>query len=416
MANQGEFGQIYRMLPWVAASRIIPADKVSTVFSVYLTMAPIKFNLRSFNRTVSMGRVHAHHSMIISHSCFCDSSSFFLSRNLTVQTGPITVTQVSLAGRQVNNIYVVNTNEVFGISVIPIDSVTKLRLGQIQWGTWRWLANASLYSLPNYNRDGSLVTNSSARTVVNLVAGTITVTGLALNGTGMYVLQIQMTSTNNEFNVFVTTNSILAKDPKGNFVTDPEAYSSNITFAGDLDALNATDQLEIKRAQVYNYLLSIGMPLISDMIFMKGDNDTIVAIFEVDSWPTNVSNAVSYILSNPNVIPGLSVLSVNINTRTYTVPIPSTTTPTTTTVATTSEESSNNTGLIVGLVVGLVGGLALISTVVGYGIRKHLRSQNRPGIKSQASPPEPTVTDVNASEAAPSIPTQVNLIKIMNPP
>ena len=154
--------------------------------------------------------------MIISQYCLCDSSSFFLSRNLTVQTDPITVTQATLAGRQVNNIYVVNTNEVFSISVIPIDSVTKLRLGQIQWGTWRWQANASLYGLPNYNRDGSLVTNSSARTVVNLVAGTITVTGLALNGTGMYVLQIQMTSTNNDYNVFVTTSSILAKDPKGN--------------------------------------------------------------------------------------------------------------------------------------------------------------------------------------------------------
>lgn len=57
----------------------------------------------------------------------------------------------------------------------------------------------------------------------------------------------------------------------GNFVTDPEAYSSNITFAGDLDALNASDLLEIKRAQVYNYLLSIGMPVISDLLFIKGD-------------------------------------------------------------------------------------------------------------------------------------------------
>ena len=116
-----------------------------------------------------------------------------------------------------NNIYVVNTNEIFSISVIPIDSVTKLRLGQIQWGTWRWLANASLYSLPNFNRVGTLVVNSTSRTVVNLVARTVTVTSLGINGTGMYILQMQMTSTNNEHNVFVTTNGILAKDPKGKF-------------------------------------------------------------------------------------------------------------------------------------------------------------------------------------------------------
>ncbi len=57
---------------------------------------------------------------------------------------------------------------------------------------------------------------------------------------------------------------------QGNFVTDPAAYSSNITFDGDFDALNASNQLEIKRVLIYNYLLSIGMPLISDIVLIKG--------------------------------------------------------------------------------------------------------------------------------------------------
>ena len=180
-----------------------------------------------------------------------------------------------------------------------------------------------------------------------------------------------------------------------------------------MDALNATEQLEITRAQVYNYLLSIGMPLISDMVFMKGDNGTIVAIFEVDSWPTSVSNAVTSILSNPNVIPGLSVLSVNINTRTYTVPTTTTTTTAaasaTTPSAAKSEDNSTNIGLIVGLVVGLVTALALISSIVGYRIHKSIQARNRLGIANPAADPAP-------SGAVPPIPTQVHLIKIMNPP
>ena len=142
-----------------------------------------------------------------------------------------------------------------------------------------------------------------------------------------------------------------------------------------------------------------------------GDNGTIVAIFEVDSWPTNVSNAVSSILSNPSVVPGLSVLSVNINTRTYTIP----TTPSTTT-APMKNDNTSNTALIIGLVVGLVAGLALIGTGAGCIIHKYNQSKNRLVPTDQSTKPDITISDVNESGGAPNIPTQVKLIKIMNPP
>jgi hypothetical protein len=53
-------------------------------------------------------------------------------------------------------------------------------------------------------------------------------------------------------------------------VSDIEDLLCNITFMGDYDALNASNELEIKRAMIYNYLLSIGMPLISDITLLKG--------------------------------------------------------------------------------------------------------------------------------------------------
>ena len=142
-----------------------------------------------------------------------------MTRNLTAQTATVTVTQALLAGRQVDNIYIVNVNQSFSVSVMPIDRVTKLRLGQIQWGTWRWFANVSMYSLPNFNRQGSLFKYTSSRTNVNLVAGTVTVTNLAINDTGMYVLNIHLTSSNNEHNIMLTSSGILVTENKRMFST-----------------------------------------------------------------------------------------------------------------------------------------------------------------------------------------------------
>ncbi len=53
-------------------------------------------------------------------------------------------------------------------------------------------------------------------------------------------------------------------------VTDAEAFLSNITLGGDFDALNASNQLEMKRAMIYNYLILTGMPLASDIVLVKG--------------------------------------------------------------------------------------------------------------------------------------------------
>ena len=55
-----------------------------------------------------------------------------------------------------------------------------------------------------------------------------------------------------------------------NFVTNVNYLASNITFVNNYNDLKASNQLEIKRAMIYNYLLSIGMPLISDVVLKEG--------------------------------------------------------------------------------------------------------------------------------------------------
>lgn len=44
---------------------------------------------------------------------------------------------------------------------------------------------------------------------------------------------------------------------------------TNMTFEGDFDALEASSELELKRVMIYNYLLSVEMPITSDITMWK---------------------------------------------------------------------------------------------------------------------------------------------------
>jgi hypothetical protein len=65
------------------------------------------------------------------------------------------------------------------------------------------------------------------------------------------------------FNVFILFQAILETDS-----SEPSTY---IELTGDFSALNASGLLEIKRAMIYNYLLSIGMPITSDLTLSSGE-------------------------------------------------------------------------------------------------------------------------------------------------
>ncbi len=136
---------------------------------------------------------------------------------MTVKADPVSVTNAILDGQQVNNIYIVNVSETFSISVMPIDSITRLQLGRIQWGNWTWEANVTLRSLPKFNRQGILIPASSSRTIIDLQTGTITISDLTINDTGMYVLNVRLVSTNNEYDITLASNGILVKNVNGKF-------------------------------------------------------------------------------------------------------------------------------------------------------------------------------------------------------
>jgi hypothetical protein len=157
---------------------------------------------------------------------FLFGSSFLQRANLTVRTPSIPVTRVVLDGQQVNAIARVNVNEAFSVSVMPIDRSTRRALGKVQWGNWSWKANASLYSLPKFNRPGMLILNGSSTTEVDTSKNTVTLTNLKINGTGMYVLNLSLTSTNNEHLINLLSYAILVQDKDGRprWMSDASAF------------------------------------------------------------------------------------------------------------------------------------------------------------------------------------------------
>ncbi|CAM2722167.1 unnamed protein product [Rotaria socialis] len=197
--------------------------------------------------------------------------SFVNISNLTVISSMIAVTQATLAGLEVNHVYVTKVSQRFNVSVMPVDSVTRRRLGQVTWGTWIWTSAVSLYTLPRHNRSAILTVDPSSRTIVDSSAGTVTITDIAINNTGMFILNVSLVSSDHMYSIQVITNGILVISSTSVLDEDTGDPVTYFTFDGNYDSLIASGQMEIKRAMIYNYLLNIGMPMISDMTIWNGE-------------------------------------------------------------------------------------------------------------------------------------------------
>lgn len=133
------------------------------------------------------------------------------SVNLVVTAPSLTVANPSLAAQQYINIDVVSVNDTFNLSSTIVDRISKKRVGNIIWGSFTWTATASLYTAVQYQSNGLLIASSSSAVVVDTTAGTITATNLAINEPGMYVVKMQITSSNNLYSIILTSNAILVK-------------------------------------------------------------------------------------------------------------------------------------------------------------------------------------------------------------
>ena len=136
-------------------------------------------------------------------------SSFVANASLIVSPAPIVVSSPLLSAKQNENVDVISVNETFNLSTIIVDKISKKKIGNIQWSTWS--ASASLYTDVQYQSNGTLLSTSSSRVIVDTTAGTITVVNLAINQPGMYIVKLQIISLDNVYSILLTSNAILVK-------------------------------------------------------------------------------------------------------------------------------------------------------------------------------------------------------------
>ncbi|CAF3664415.1 unnamed protein product [Rotaria sordida] len=302
------------------------------------------------------------------------TSSFMSNINLTANSSSLTITKATLAAKQIDHIYVVSINETFNISVVIVDSQSRFPIENIHWRNMTWSAYISLYNLPEFNSNGTLIKTNTSSIIIDVVKSTIIATNLIIDTVGMYVIKVQLTSSNNEYVFSLISNGILVKKSSTTLDSDSSLPSSNITFIGDYDKFQTSDLLEIKRAIIYNYLIRIRMPITSDIILTKG---SVIVLFDVDSDPESLASAVDSIASDPNAISDLTASSININGKTYSTSASS---------SSSSDEnsSSNRTALIITVVVGLVGS-AIIIFGVYFGIKAYEKHQQRRRLINESS-------------------------------
>ncbi|CAF4657274.1 unnamed protein product [Rotaria sp. Silwood1] len=184
------------------------------------------------------------------------NSSFYMTRNLTIQTTTVNVSQAILAGRQVNNIYVVDVNQTFSVSVTPIDRVTRLKLAAIQWSGWQWYANVSLQTLPQFNRQGVLMRNNLSRTIVNVGAGTVTITNLTINATGSVVAVFEV-----EPIAVDASNAVSILLKNSDFLSDLTMVSANINYhTYEVESPNASNSTDNEQSNTV-LIVALAVPL-----------------------------------------------------------------------------------------------------------------------------------------------------------
>ena len=139
------------------------------------------------------------------------SSTFVFNTSLTANSTSVSVTNAVLAAQQYGTVDVVSINQLFSLSLVIVDQISNIRLDNIQWGGFSWSASVSLYGFLQYSGNGSLSNVPASSIVVNTVAGTITANNLTINATGMHIIQVQLLSSNNVYNISLTSNAILVK-------------------------------------------------------------------------------------------------------------------------------------------------------------------------------------------------------------
>ena len=133
--------------------------------------------------------------------------------NLVTTPSSVTVTDAQLSAQQYVDVDVVNVNQTFNLTSVIVDKINKKQIGNVNFnGITSWNAAASLYTAIQYQSTGQLIPSATSRVFIDTTAGTITLTDLAISQPGMYIIKLQLTSSNNVYSIAITSTGILVKN------------------------------------------------------------------------------------------------------------------------------------------------------------------------------------------------------------
>lgn len=126
-----------------------------------------------------------------------------------------TVTSAILSGEQADRIDPLDANQTFSIRIRPIDSITRRPLAKAQWGNWTWTVTVSIQKLPKFNSNGVLITNQSSLVNLTSLSNIITISDLRITEYGMYILDINMFSSDKKYDIRFSTSTVLVQQSLG---------------------------------------------------------------------------------------------------------------------------------------------------------------------------------------------------------
>ncbi|CAF0939901.1 unnamed protein product, partial [Brachionus calyciflorus] len=155
---------------------------------------------------------------------------------------------------------IVDEEKLFNLTFQMVDKYTQKLIKNISWRNHQWKASARLYSM-SYNQTTGVLRSASNLSQVDTITSSIKLLDLSISTRGMYIIEIFINSTDNEYFLKSTSKAILVKQSTRtvvlNEMEDPVLF---LTFNKDITS--DSSKTEIYKATIYNnFILKYNLTL-----------------------------------------------------------------------------------------------------------------------------------------------------------
>lgn len=215
---------------------------------------------------------------------------------------------------------IINENQKFNLSISLVDQISLFPIKNISWKNHEWQASISLFQYSKCNLNGTLrIENNS--TLIDPIKGLIWLNNLSIDKSGMYLLILNIKSSNQDYNLNCTTNSILVKSSAKTLVLDEQAIP-NFYLKFEANFTQHENNIEEYKALVYNCLiLKHDLTLNREITVYEG---SIMVNTALEGATSNINYLKEELIEGFDLVQNVSLKSVNFFDRAFDVKVDST--------------------------------------------------------------------------------------------